>query len=709
MGTNANATNFFSPAKWVVSTVAGEGTHTTIGAAITSASSGDTVVIMPGTYTENPALKAGVNLTAFTGDSITPNVIINGKCTYSGTGRVSISNIQIKTNSDYFLSVTGTNASQVFLNNCSLNCNNNTGIQYSSSSSSSGITLINCTGDLATTGISYYNISSNGALSIINCDLGNSGNSTTASSNSSGIVYINYSELYCPISITSNGNFYVEHGLFELNGVNTTAITLAGTGTDNTIKFSRFSTGTASAISIGTGTTVEMDFCTVFSSNTNAITGAGTLQLGGITFTGSSSLINTTTITNQKTTVGTLAIDGATTYAPICGATTATGAVQSASTGMSNSGYVLTSTGASSLPTWQAGGGGGGGVTTVDGDTGSVTGATISLTGATTAGSSVFFSGSGTALTYNNTDAGFNTILGSGAGNASLVGHGAAGNIGLGYQTLAALTTGSTNTAIGYQALNINTIGHNNIAIGFGTLAFNVSGSNNSAIGTQSLQNNTATGNTGVGFLALFSNTSGASNTAIGTSALTSNVGGADNTACGVSALASCSSGSTNIGLGYSAGSNITTTSNNIEIGNTGITGDSGVIRIGTSGTHTTCYVQGIDGVTVTGSAVLCSSTGQLGDVASSIRFKENVKDLGDKSSQLLNLRPVQFNYIQDEDKNTCFGLIAEEVQEIFPELVVHKDGKPYSVKYHEMPSLLLNEIIKLKKEISELKSLVRK
>ena len=120
--TNTNSINYFSPAKWVVCTVAGEGTHTTIASAITSASSGDTIVIMPGTYTEDPTLKAGVNLCAFSSDSgLNPisntlsNVIIQGKCTMTTAGTVTITGVQLQTNSDYFLAVTGSAASIVNL------------------------------------------------------------------------------------------------------------------------------------------------------------------------------------------------------------------------------------------------------------------------------------------------------------------------------------------------------------------------------------------------------------------------------------------------------------------------------------------------------------------------------------------------------------------------------------------------------------------
>ena len=141
--------NLFSVAKWMVNPVAGSGTHTTIATALTSASSGDTIFIAPGTYTENLTLKAGVNLTAFNCDAITPNVIILGTCTFTAAGTVTISGIQLKTNSNFFLAVTGSAASIVNLKSCYLNCSNNTGISFTTSAAlTAGINCYDCIGDI---------------------------------------------------------------------------------------------------------------------------------------------------------------------------------------------------------------------------------------------------------------------------------------------------------------------------------------------------------------------------------------------------------------------------------------------------------------------------------------------------------------------------------------------------------------------------------
>ena len=136
------STNTFTTAKWIVSPTASDGTHTTIAAALTAASSGDTIFIRPGIYTENPTLKAGVNLSAYICDAFTPNVTISGKCTFTGSGIVSISGIRLQTNNDFLLAVTGSSASVVKLINCYFDITNHTAISYTSSSASSQINML---------------------------------------------------------------------------------------------------------------------------------------------------------------------------------------------------------------------------------------------------------------------------------------------------------------------------------------------------------------------------------------------------------------------------------------------------------------------------------------------------------------------------------------------------------------------------------------
>src|SRR5262249_14501423 len=145
-------------------------------------------------------------------------------------------------------------------------------------------------------------------------------------------------------------------------------------------------------------------------------------------------------------------------------------------------------------------------------------------------------------------------------------------------------------------------------------------------------------------------NTTGSDNTADGNVALFSNTTGSDNTATGLGALVSNTSGSGNIALGFSAGSKLTTGSNNIDIGNVGVAGEDAKIRIGTPGTQKATFIAGIHGVPVIGTAVQVSSSGQLGTVSSSERFKEAIKPMDKMSEAILSLQPVTFRYKHDFD-----------------------------------------------------------
>ncbi len=199
---------------------------------------------------------------------------------------------------------------------------------------------------------------------------------------------------------------------------------------------------------------------------------------------------------------------------------------------------------------------------------------------------------------------------------------------------------------------------------------------------------------------------SGGSNCGYGDSALLAITSGGGNCAIGKSALTQLLSGQFNTCLGSDVGLLYTgAESSNILLMNFGVAGESNVMRLGTTGTGdqqvSTCFIAGGFGVTVTGSALLMSSTGQIGTVVSSERFKDNIEDISDETS-ILNLRPVEFTYKSNGEK--AYGLIAEEVNESFPDLCVYdKEGKPAAIKYHEMPALLLKEIQRLNKRIEKL------
>jgi hypothetical protein len=230
----------------------------------------------------------------------------------------------------------------------------------------------------------------------------------------------------------------------------------------------------------------------------------------------------------------------------------------------------------------------------------------------------------------------------------------------------------------------------------------------NTAVGYFVLSSNTAgLQNTGVGTGALSQSTSGYSNTAVGVNALASNITGLDNTAIGVSALGN-GTGNSNIGIGVAAGVLAVTGSNNIHIGSQGVSTDNGTIRIGSPGNQNSFFAVGISGAAVNGVPVLVdTTTGQLGVASSSRRFKEDIQDMADASNGLMRLRPVTFRYqkpLAEGSKPIQYGLIAEEVEEVYPDLVAKgADGQIETVKYQLLDTMLLNEVQKQQKKIDEL------
>ncbi len=260
---------------------------------------------------------------------------------------------------------------------------------------------------------------------------------------------------------------------------------------------------------------------------------------------------------------------------------------------------------------------------------------------------------------------------------------------------------GNYNSAFGLNALRSNTSGGENTAAGATALYTNTTGGSNTAVGWNALfYNTTGGGNTAVGTSALVLNTTSGGNTAVGGSALDETTGGY-NTAVGGIALYQNTTGTYNIVVGYSAGvDNPAGASYNIDIGSKGSSSDSHTIRIGTPGTQTSFYAAGVDGVTVSsGVPVYINSSGQLGTVNSSIRLKEDVHDMGDASSAILRLRPVTYRYKQpyaDGSKPIDYGLVAEEVAKVYPDLVVKgADGQIQTVQYQKLTPMLLNELQK--------------
>ncbi len=261
-------------------------------------------------------------------------------------------------------------------------------------------------------------------------------------------------------------------------------------------------------------------------------------------------------------------------------------------------------------------------------------------------------------------------------------------------------TNGIRNTGSGDHALFVNTIGNQNTANGVGALQNNTSGSANTATGDSALfYNSSASRNTANGAGALEFTTIGHSNTANGVGALERNTTGSNNTANGDSALFNNTSGTFNIALGSGAGQSLTIGSDNIDIGNSGVAGEGHNIRIGTQGIHTKTFIAGIRGVaTVNANAVpvLIDSAGQLGTASSSRRFKKEIKPMDQASEAILDLKPVTFHYKTDSTGTPQFGLIAEEVAKVNPDLVVRdENGEIYTVRYEAVNAMLLNEFLK--------------
>src|SRR5215831_19456480 len=244
-----------------------------------------------------------------------------------------------------------------------------------------------------------------------------------------------------------------------------------------------------------------------------------------------------------------------------------------------------------------------------------------------------------------------------------------------GQNALQNLTTGLGNTATGWHSLFANTAGNLNTAIGAGTLLFNTG------------DNNTATG-----ALALLRNTTGANNTATGTGALSSNTTGNANTAYGSAALGNNTTGNVNIGLGDGAGTNVITANNVICIGAAGADASNSTWISNVYGATT------LSGTTL---PVVVSDGGQLGTTSSSARFKKEIKSMDQASESVLALKPVTFQYKSDKTNTPQFGLVAEEVAAVNPDLVVHdKSGEIYTVRYDAVNAMLLNEFLKEHKKV---------
>jgi hypothetical protein len=328
-GSNLANINPMSPSRWIVDNLGFNGTHTTIPAALASATAGDTVIVLPGTFTGNFTLKNGVNIVGIgNNQGISGNVIINGEITDNGTPLdCTLTGLTLRATSNYAVSITG--ASSIVLDKCYVYALTNTAIFMNHASAN--LILENTDGEITNTGLAFFTVQ-NGDIWFYECAISNPGLSSTLSTIGPAGAMIAYSSQFqFPISTSGNGVIgtptflTIESCIFDTTDTNSIAVTTAGT-MGNYIYNSLISSGTASSVSIGSGTTMNLNGVTINSSATNAIAGLGTLVFGGLTFTGTSSQVDSGL---------TLTLNG---YAP----------------SNAPAGYILTSTGPNTPPTWQA-------------------------------------------------------------------------------------------------------------------------------------------------------------------------------------------------------------------------------------------------------------------------------------------------------------------------------------------------------------------
>lgn len=266
----------------------GFGDFTTVSAAITAAISGQTIFIRPGTYTENPTLKDGVNLVCYEPNNST--AIIKGKLIYSGSTQVALFGLTLQTNGDFLLAHSGTG--QIGIYNSDLLMTNNTGISVTST----GIVNINgCVGNTGTTGISLHTMATNGVINYVYCQFSNSGFTTTNSTNSNGAVGINFSGFNHPLVCSGTGSFTTTYSTHNAQALNVSPINFSGSGLQ-AAAYCTFLGGNAGAVAMGG--TAQVLSCNIGSNNTNAIGGTGTLNKAYLVFTGTSSTIQGTITVN---------------------------------------------------------------------------------------------------------------------------------------------------------------------------------------------------------------------------------------------------------------------------------------------------------------------------------------------------------------------------------------------------------------------------
>ena len=323
---------------------------------------------------------------------------------------------------------------------------------------------------------------------------------------------------------------------------------------------------------------------------------------------------------------------------------------------------------------------------------------------------------------YNTADN--NTFVGSFAGEFNTSG---TPNTCVGYAACRGVNllvnSGAANTVVGYQAGYSNSVGAGNTLMGDSAGYSNLA-DNNSFFGHRAgVSNTTGTYNSFFGRESGGSNTTGYFNAFYGQGAGEGSLTGYHDTYLGANAGSGGgnTTGSDNIYVGFEAGEGVGNGNINIEIGAFGEFADDRTIRIGDSQTDT--YVAGINSsvagavppiqvVCVDGAGKLWGENFGTLCTLSSRRFKEQIADMGDSSSKLFQLRPVTFFYkpqYDDASHLQQYGLIAEEVAKVYPEMAAYdKDGQPYTVRYQMLAPMLLNELQKQRTVVAAQQELIK-
>ena len=304
--------NRYATSNYIVAPTIAEGANfTTITSAVAAAPSGSTVLIKPGTYTENFTLPAGVTICAYPGSqNATAHTVIKGKITISGTGTFVIASIRLSTNGDYCLEVT--NAATVRCTDVCFRPDDFACINISAAA------IVQCDNCITLSNVSankLFNMSA-GTLEFTNLQeqYTTGGISTVANTVSGGTVKIYDSTLITPITSSSTGALsLIRTSILSATGTNVTSLTVGGSGTSSAIDC-YFSSGTASAISVSGSCTLTLATATIDSTNAAVVTGAGTLIFSGLVFSNTGTVINTTTRTYYSTTSKTTKFTGSTTW-----------------------------------------------------------------------------------------------------------------------------------------------------------------------------------------------------------------------------------------------------------------------------------------------------------------------------------------------------------------------------------------------------------